>query len=106
MELNYHSIEALLNTARENNCRLSKLVLDQQAEQMEMSREKIYEKMRDNYKVMASCIAPGSAPGSEKYQWTYRRGCLQDEGCCRTGEKPYQVPFLAELFTVHWLFRS
>lgn len=61
MELNYHSIEALLNTARENNCRLSKLVLDQQAEQMEMSREKIYEKMRDNYKVMASCIAPGSA---------------------------------------------
>ena len=62
MELNYHSIEALLNTARENNCRLSKLVLDQQAEQMEMPREKIYEKMRDNYKVMASCIAPGSAP--------------------------------------------
>lgn len=44
MELNYHSIEALLNTARENNCRLSKLVLDQQAEQMEMPREKYTKK--------------------------------------------------------------
>ena len=62
MELNYHSIEALLNAAKENNCRLSQLVLTQQAEQMELPEQEIYEKMRQNYQVMASCIQPGSAP--------------------------------------------
>lgn len=44
MELNYHSIEALLNAAKENNCRLSQLVLTQQAEQMELPEQEIYEK--------------------------------------------------------------
>ena len=39
MELNYHSIEALLNAAKENNCRLSQLVLTQQAEQMELPEQ-------------------------------------------------------------------
>ena len=34
MELNYHSIEALLNAAKENNCRLSQLVLTQQQRQI------------------------------------------------------------------------
>ena len=47
MELNYHSIEALLNAAKENNCRLSQLVLIQQAEQMELPEQEIYEKMQE-----------------------------------------------------------
>ena len=68
MELNYHSIEALLNAAKENHCRLSKLVLAQQAQQMEVTEEKVYEKMRENYQVMASCIQPGSAPDGNKRQ--------------------------------------
>ena len=62
MDLNYHSIESLLKAAKENNCRLSALVLEQQAEQMELQKQEIYEKMRENYRVMASCIQPGSAP--------------------------------------------
>ncbi len=62
MDLNYHSIEALLKTAKERGCRLSALVLEQQAEQMELTQQEVYEKMRDNYRVMASCIQPGSAP--------------------------------------------
>lgn len=62
MDLNYHSIEALLKTAKERECRLSALVLEQQAEQMELTQQEVYEKMRDNYRVMASCIQPGSAP--------------------------------------------
>ena len=62
MDLNYHSIESLLKAAKENNCRLSALVLEQQAEQMELPKQEIYEKMRENYRVMASCIQPGSAP--------------------------------------------
>lgn len=60
MELNYHSMEALLKASQEKNCRLSSLVLEQQAEQMELSTEEVYEKMRENYQVMASCIQPGS----------------------------------------------
>ena len=62
MDLNYHSMESLLKAAKENSCRLSALVLEQQAEQMELPKQEIYEKMRENYRVMASCIQPGSAP--------------------------------------------
>ena len=61
MDLNYHSMEALQKAAEENNCRISQLVLKQQAAQMEVTEQEIYEKMRENYKVMASCIEPGSA---------------------------------------------
>ena len=46
MDLNYHSMESLLKAAKENSCRLSALVLEQQAEQMELPRQEIYEKMR------------------------------------------------------------
>lgn len=53
-------MEALMKAAQEKNCRLSSLVLEQQAEQMELSTEEVYEKMRENYQVMASCIQPGS----------------------------------------------
>lgn len=62
MELNYFSVAELLQAAREENCRLSTLVLSQQAEQMELSQEEVYEKMRENYLVMASCIEPGCDP--------------------------------------------
>lgn len=55
-------MESLLKAAKENSCRLSALVLEQQAEQMELPKQEIYEKMRENYRVMASCIQPGSAP--------------------------------------------
>lgn len=62
MELNYFSIEDLLKEASRQNCRLSGLVLKQQAEQLELSEEEIYEKMRESYLVMASCIEPGCDP--------------------------------------------
>ena len=54
-------MEALQKAAEENNCRISQLVLRQQAVQMELTEREIYEKMQENYKVMASCIEPGSA---------------------------------------------
>ena len=54
-------MEALQKAAEENHCRISQLVLKQQAVQMELTEQEIYEKMRENYKVMASCIEPGSA---------------------------------------------
>lgn len=62
MKLTYHSLAELINLALENNCRISELVLAQQAEQMELPAQKVYDKMKENYKVMASCIQPGCAP--------------------------------------------
>lgn len=62
MELNYNSIADLLKSASEESCRLSSLVLVQQAEQLGISEEDVYEKMRENYEVMAACIQPGCDP--------------------------------------------
>ena len=53
-------MEALQKAAEENNSRISQLVLEQQAAQMELTEREIYEKMQENYRVMASCIEPGS----------------------------------------------
>lgn len=62
MELNYFSLKDLLNTASENGCTLSSLVLAQQAEQLELPEEEVYERMRKSYQVMAECIEPGCSP--------------------------------------------
>lgn len=62
MELNYFSLKDLLNTASEEGCTLSSLVLAQQAEQLELPEEEIYERMRKSYQVMAECIEPGCSP--------------------------------------------
>lgn len=57
MDLNYNSLSDLLSAADQNDGRLSTLVLSQQAEQMELSEAEIYEKMQENYQVMASSMA-------------------------------------------------
>lgn len=62
MELNYFSLKDLLNTASEKGCTLSSLVLAQQAEQLELPEEEVYERMRKSYQVMAECIEPGCSP--------------------------------------------
>lgn len=62
MELNYFSLKDLLNTASEEGCTLSSLVLAQQAEQLELPEEEVYERMRKSYQVMAECIEPGCSP--------------------------------------------
>lgn len=62
MDLNYDSLAELLKAAKEQKCHLSRLVLTQQAEQMETDELTLYEKMKENYQVMAACIAPGCDP--------------------------------------------
>ena len=62
MDLNYDSLAELLKAAKEQKCRLSRLVLTQQAEQIETDELTLYEKMKENYQVMAACIAPGCDP--------------------------------------------
>ena len=58
----YQSLACLIKTAEENNVPVSMLVLEQQAEQMECSKEELYNKMAENYKIMKECIEPGCDP--------------------------------------------
>lgn len=62
MELNYYAISDLLESSKKANTPLSSLVLKQQAEQLELSEEAVYNKMKENYHVMAASIAPGCDP--------------------------------------------
>lgn len=62
MDFTYHTLLELINLSVENKCRISDLVLKQQAEQMELSEQEVFNKMEENYEVMASCIQPGCAP--------------------------------------------
>lgn len=62
MELNYYAISDLLESSKKANTPLSSLVLKQQAEQLELSEEAVYNKMKENYHVMAASIEPGCDP--------------------------------------------
>lgn len=62
MNLTYSSLLELINLSIEKGCKISDLVLAQQAEQMELSKQEVFAKMKENYEVMASCIQPGCAP--------------------------------------------
>lgn len=62
MELNYYSIADLLKASDDAGCRLSSLVLSQQAEQMETTEDLIYQKMKETYDIMAASIQPGCDP--------------------------------------------
>ena len=79
--------------------------LTQQAEQMELPEQEIYEKMRQNYQVMASCIQPGSAPDLKSTSGltggdAYRMRTAVEQGKNLTG------PFLAALSTVPLQYRN
>ena len=62
MDLNYYSIHELLESAKKEGLSLSSLVLAQQAEQLELTEEEVYNKMRENYLVMHASIEPGCDP--------------------------------------------
>lgn len=59
---NYSSLASIINAAEENGCRVSDMVLSQQAQQMEQSEEEVYKRMEETYRVMAECIEPGCDP--------------------------------------------
>lgn len=63
MDLNYHSLSALIETANACGMAVSTLVLRQQARQLEQSEESLYETMRQSYAVMADAVRAGTAPG-------------------------------------------
>lgn len=63
LDFNYSSVASLTAAARRGGLPISALVLNQQARQMELPQESLYEQMRQNYQVMAECIGPGCSEG-------------------------------------------
>ena len=60
--LEYQSISALCAAAEEAGVSLSELVLRDQAEEMELDAEVLYQRMRKNLQVMRQAIQAGSMP--------------------------------------------
>lgn len=60
--LEYQSISALCAAAEEAGVSLSELVLRDQAEEMELDAEVLYQRMRKNLQVMRQAIQAGSVP--------------------------------------------
>lgn len=63
MNLKYDSIAALIDAANQTGQKISELVLEQQAQQMECSPESLYQSMQKSYTVMAESVEAGCAPG-------------------------------------------
>lgn len=58
-DFNYSSVASFVSAAEKAALPISALILRQQAEQMELTEEEVYEHMRRNYQVMRECIEPG-----------------------------------------------
>ncbi len=60
--INYLSVEGLVQEAVLQNCRISDLVLAQQAEQLEQTPEQVYQTMRESLAVMRQSVVDGIYP--------------------------------------------
>lgn len=87
---NYSSVSSIVSAAKRSGLPISAIVLAQQAEQMEITEEAVYEQMKKNYQVMAECIEPGcdsqlrstsGLTGGSAYKMRRAR----EEGACITG---------------------
>lgn len=61
-DLTYTSIAEIIECAEKHFMPISNLILQQQAQQMECTTGEVYDRMRDTFKVMESCIEPGCDP--------------------------------------------
>ena len=60
--LDYQSVKALCQAAQEQGRPLSQLVLEDQAEQMELSQEEVYRRMEERLAVMEESVRAGMDP--------------------------------------------
>lgn len=60
--LDYDSIAAICDAAEEKKIAISALVLSDQAEQMELSEEELYNRMKDSLQVMQEAVKEGKNP--------------------------------------------
>lgn len=61
MEWNYKSLASIVAAAETQGCRISDLVLKQQAQQLEQPEADVFHRMEQTYQVMRECIEPGCA---------------------------------------------
>lgn len=59
MKLKYNSVEELVNAARSSNQKISQIVLTEQAEDMELTEEAVYETMEKSFDVMRQSVENG-----------------------------------------------
>jgi len=59
----YDNLEQLLTAARLQGCRLSSLVLAQQAKEMECTPQSVFDRMEHQYDVMTQSVQKGMQPG-------------------------------------------
>ncbi len=60
--INYLSVEGLVQEAILRSCRISDLVLEQQAEQLEQTPEQVYQTMEESLRVMRQSVVDGIYP--------------------------------------------
>lgn len=63
MKLLYNSIEELVREAQRHSGKISDIVMAQQAEEMELSVEELYQKMQESFQVMKRSVEAGMEPG-------------------------------------------
>ncbi len=59
MQLKYNSVEELVAAASSSNKKISEIVLEQQAEDMETSPEDVYSTMESSFEVMRQSVLNG-----------------------------------------------
>ena len=59
MKLNYHSVEELVHAASTHNKKISEIVLEQQAYDMETTMEQVYATMESSFDVMRQSVISG-----------------------------------------------
>src|SRR5665647_1771314 len=63
MDFHYDTLEQLLEAARREDCKLSSLVIEQQAKEMECTPQDIFDRMEHQYDVMTQAVEKGLEPG-------------------------------------------
>ena len=58
--LEYSSIEELVKAAEDKGCKISEVVLADEAKQMEESEEAIYKRMTESFRVMREAVRKGT----------------------------------------------
>ncbi|MDI6617101.1 MAG: L-serine ammonia-lyase, iron-sulfur-dependent, subunit alpha [Clostridiales bacterium] len=81
----YDSVDFLVNEAEKNNKKISELILKEQAERMEITRDDLYSKMEKRFEVMEEAVKKGSMPGLRSVSGlsggdAYKMKCQVDRG--------------------------
>ncbi len=83
--INYLSISGFVQAATLQNCRISDLVLEQQASQLEQTQQQVYQTMEESFHVMQQAVLDGVYPDLRSTSGltggaAFQMKCAVDEG--------------------------